>query len=70
MTTETRKDVFYSDMLVRDHIKFQYPPNTLLIIKYISERGLDSAAVFTLVTRIFLGTAGISSARTLRLSPA
>lgn len=45
---------FYSEMLIKDHIKFIYPPNTLLIIKYLLEFQADFNVFFTGVARIFL----------------
>jgi len=53
--TDNNKAVqIYSDLLIRDNIKFQYPPNTLLIIKLLSAIAVDPSLFFTLVTRIFL----------------
>jgi len=44
----------YSEMLIKDGIKFIYPPNTLLIIKYLLEFQVDFNVFFTGVARFFL----------------
>ncbi len=44
----------YSDLLIRDHIKFQYPPNTLFLPKLILESSVEAAAFYTIATRVFL----------------
>lgn len=49
------KDVaLYSEMLIKDGIKFIYPPNTLLIIKHLLEFQTDFNVFFTGVARFFL----------------
>lgn len=51
----------YSDMLIRDHIKFQYPPQTLFLIRYISEVWVDPQAFFSIATRFFLALTLLST---------
>jgi hypothetical protein len=49
------KDVaLYSEMLIKDGIKYIYPPNTLLIIKYLLAFQADFDVFFTGLARFFL----------------
>lgn len=44
----------YSELLIKDHIKFIYPPNTLLIIKYLLQFQVDFNGFFNGAARFFL----------------
>lgn len=44
----------YSNLLIRDHIKFQYPPHTLLLTKFISDFQVKPDFFVSVATRLFL----------------
>ena len=49
-----RNVALYSEMLIKDHIKFIYPPNTLLLFKYLIQFQLDPSVFFAAMARLFL----------------
>lgn len=45
----------YQDLLIREHLKFQYPPTILLLPQALDRRGADYYGFFTSATLVFLG---------------
>lgn len=52
--TGNKPKLIYSNLLIRDRIKFLYPPHTLFIPQFLSELKIEPVAFYSITTRFFL----------------